>query len=53
MDGSSFKGLQSVPITTNVLSSNPIQPIQHYVIKFINDGGFLQYPLPLKLTTTM
>jgi hypothetical protein len=41
--------LQSVPITTKVVSSNPIHDdvysIQHYVIKFISDlwqdGGFL------------
>ena len=38
--------IQSVPITTNVVSSNPAQAIQHYVIKFVSDlrqaGGF--YP---------
>jgi hypothetical protein len=32
---------QSVPITTNVVSSNPahgeVYSIQHYVIKFVND----------------
>ena len=41
---------QSVPITTNVASSNPANgeeySIQHYVIKFVIDlkqvGGFLQ-----------
>ena len=41
--------MQSVPITTNVVSSNPahgeVYSIQHYVIKFVNDlreigGGF-------------
>jgi hypothetical protein len=26
--------IQSVPITTNVVSSNPTQAIQHYVIKY-------------------
>jgi hypothetical protein len=39
----------SVPITTNVISSNPVYgdvySIQHYVIKFVSDlrqvGGFL------------
>jgi hypothetical protein len=37
--------MQSVPITTNVVSSNPTQAKQHYVIKFVSDlrqvGGFL------------
>jgi len=41
--------VQSVPITTKVVSSNPVHcqvySIQHYVIKFVNDlrqvGGFL------------
>ena len=41
--------MQSVPITTNVVSSNPanneMYSIQHYVLKFVNDlrqvGGFL------------
>jgi hypothetical protein len=40
--------MQSVPITTNVVISNPTQckvySIQHYVIKFVSDlqvGGFL------------
>jgi hypothetical protein len=37
--------MQSVPITTNVVSSNPTQEIQHYVIKFVSDlrqvSGFL------------
>jgi len=42
--------VQSVPITTNVVSLNPIDgevySIQHYVIKFVSDlqqvGGFLR-----------
>ena len=42
--------MQSVPITTKVVSSNPSQGevylIQHYVIKFVSDlrqvGGFLR-----------
>jgi len=42
--------VQSVPITTNVVSSNPVHgevySIQHYVIKFVSDlrqvGGFLR-----------
>ena len=29
--------MQPVPITTNVVSSNPAQAIQHYVIKFVSD----------------
>jgi hypothetical protein len=41
--------MQSVPITTKVVSSNPahgeVYPIQHYVIKFVCEvrqvGGFL------------
>jgi hypothetical protein len=54
--------IQSVPITTNVVSSNPVNgevySIQQYVIKFVNDlrhiGGFLRvlwFPPPIKLTT--
>ena len=50
--------VQSVPITTIVVSSNPVygemHSIQPYVIKFVNDvrqvGGFLQFPPPIKLT---
>jgi hypothetical protein len=42
--------VQSVPITTKVVRSNPVQgeaySIQHYVVKFVSDlrqvGGFLQ-----------
>ena len=30
--------MQSVHITTNVVSSNPTQTIQHYVIKFVSDS---------------
>jgi hypothetical protein len=47
----SFKILpvQSVPITTKVMSSNPthgdVYSVQHYLIKFVSDlrqvGGFL------------
>ena len=45
--------MQSVPITTKVLSSNPVHgevySIQYYVIKFVNEfrqaGGFLIYLL--------
>ena len=43
--------LQSVPITTKVVSSNPVHgevySIQHYVIKFVSDlqqvGGLSRY----------
>ena len=56
--------VQSVPITTKVVSSNPVHGevylIQHYVIKFVSDlpqiGGFLlvlQFPPPIKLTCTI
>jgi hypothetical protein len=56
--------MQSVPITNNVVSSNPVQgevySIQHYGIKFASDlrqvGGFLRvlrFPLPIKLTVTI
>jgi hypothetical protein len=46
--------VQSVPITTKVVSSNPVHSemylIQHYVIKFVSHlrqvGGFLRFPLP-------
>jgi len=54
--------VQSVPITTKVLSSNPAQVevylIQHYMEKFVSDlryvGGFLwvlRFPPAIKLTT--
>ena len=53
--------MQSVPITTDIVSSNPVYgevySIQHYVIKFFSDlrqvGGFLQvvrFPPPIKPT---
>ena len=29
--------MQQIPITINVVSSNPTQGIQHYVIKFVSD----------------
>ena len=52
--------MQAVPITTNVVSSNPddgeVYSIQRYVIKFFNDlwqiVGFLQilwFPTPITL----
>ena len=53
--------LQSVPITTKIVSSNPahgeVFSIQHYVILFVSDlrqvSGFLRvlrFPPPMKLT---
>jgi hypothetical protein len=56
--------MQSVPITTKVVSSNPAHGevclIQHYVIKFVSDlwqvGGFLcilWYPLPIQMSATI
>ena len=56
--------VQSLPITTKVVSSNPVHgkvyAIQHYAIKFVGDlrqvSGFLQlfqFPPPIKLTATI
>ena len=53
--------MQSVPITINVVNSNPahdeVYSIQHYVIKFVSDlrqvGGFLRFPSSIKLTATI
>jgi hypothetical protein len=52
--------MQSVPITTNVVSINHTQVIQHYVIKFVSDlrqiSGFLRvlvFPPPIKPTATI
>jgi hypothetical protein len=49
--------MQPVPITTNVVSSNPTQAIQHSAIKFVSDlrqvGGFLWFPPPIKVTATI
>jgi hypothetical protein len=49
--------MQSGPITTNFVSLNPTQAIQHYVIKFVSNlgqvGGFLRFPPPIKLTATI
>ena len=56
--------MQSVPITTKVVSSNiaygEVYSIQHYVIKFVSNlrqvSGFLQvlqFPTPIKLTATI
>ena len=55
---------QSVPITTNVMSSNSVHKevysIQHYAIKFVSDlrqvASFLwvlRFPPPIKLTATI
>ena len=47
--------MQSVPITTNVVSLNSTQAIQHYVIKFVSDKfttGRSFSPL-IKLTATI
>jgi len=46
--------VQSVPVTSNVVSSNPVMvvySIQHYVIKIVSD--FLRFPPPIKLTATI
>ena len=56
--------MQSVPITTNVVSSNPphgeVYLIQHYMKTFVSDlrrvSGFLwvhRFPPPIKVTTTI
>jgi hypothetical protein len=56
--------VQSVPITTKVVRSNPVHGevylIQHYVIQFVSNlqqaGGFLRvflFPPPIKLTATL
>jgi hypothetical protein len=53
--------MQSVPIATNIVSSNPARGkvywIQHYLLKFVSDlqqvGGFfrvLRFPPTMKLT---
>jgi hypothetical protein len=46
--------MQSVPITTNIVNSNPargeVYSIQHYVIKFVSDfslGTPVKFPPPL------
>ena len=56
--------MSSVPISTNVVSSNPahgeVYSMQHYVKRFVIDMrqvcGFLQvlrFPPPIKLTATI
>jgi len=56
--------VQSVIITTNVVSSNPahgeVYLMQHYVLKFVSDlrqvsGSLrvLRFPPPIKLTATI
>jgi hypothetical protein len=64
VDGFTTTYMQSVPITSKLLSSNPVHGevylIQHYVIKFVSDlrqvCGFLQvlrFPPPVKLAGTI
>ena len=50
--------VQSVPITTKVVSSNPINgdvnSIQHFVMQFVSDvRQVLQFPPPIKQTATI
>ena len=56
--------VQSVPITNNIVSSNPthgeVYSIQHYVTKFVSDLRqvsdflrFLWFPPPVKLIATI
>jgi len=56
--------MQSMPVITNVVSSNPahgqVYSIQYYVIKIVSDlrqvGGFLRvlrFPPSIKLTATI
>jgi hypothetical protein len=52
--------MQSVPITTDVVSSNLDEGkvyVIHYVIKLVSDfwqvGGFLRFPPPIKLIATI
>ena len=52
--------MQSLPITTNVASSNPTQVIRHYVIKFVSylrqvDSFLrvLRFTPPINLTGTI
>jgi hypothetical protein len=42
--------MQSVHITTNVVSSNPTQAIQHYVIKFVSDLSMVFSGTPVSST---
>ena len=56
--------VQSLPITTKVVSSNPVHgevyTVQHYVIRFVSDLRqvgcclwILRFPPPIKLTATI
>ena len=53
--------MQSVPITTNIVSSDPfhgeVYLIQHYVIKLVSDlwqvDDFLRFLPQIKLTVTI
>ena len=60
----SMTTVQSVPITTKVVSSNPahgeVYSIQNYAIKFVSDlrqvddfHRVFRFALPIKLTTTV
>ena len=59
--GITISAVQSVPITTIVVSSTPVHGeeylIQHYVIKFVSDlrqvGGFLLHSFPVSPTNTI
>jgi hypothetical protein len=60
-DRMDWLSMQSLPITTKVVSSNhandEVYSTRHYVIKFVSDlwqvGGFLRFPSLIKLTTTI
>ena len=53
--------IPSTLYATNIVGSNPahgeMYSIQYYVIKFVSDlrqvGGFLRFPPPIKLTSTI
>ena len=49
--------VQSVPITTNVVSSNPVHGATTLCDKVVSNlrqiSGFLWFPPPIKLTTTI
>ena len=48
--------VQSVPITTKVVNSNPVHEWQHYVIELQQNCGFprvLRFPPPIKVTATI
>ena len=49
--------VQSVPITTKIVSSNPVHgevySIQTYLIKFVSDSTSQWFSQPIKPTTTI